>query len=151
MPIKGDIQHSDLPDSLLHEPKGASTASAGSVYVANGSGSGSFRALAVADINLVTAYIANMTAPEFTTINEIDGSSLAQTADGVLSDVQAFVTVPEEVTNKINKNAKELYLIYDNFKTVISEIETDVTNLTSKVNDILLKLKTAGIVDAVEE
>ncbi len=34
--------HKDLTGAELHEPKGASTAAAGSVYVANGSGSGAW-------------------------------------------------------------------------------------------------------------
>lgn len=34
--------HSSLTDPELHEPKGASTATAGQVYIANGSGSGSW-------------------------------------------------------------------------------------------------------------
>lgn len=40
-----DLQHKDLPESQLHEPKGVSTASSGEVYVANGSGSGSWQEL----------------------------------------------------------------------------------------------------------
>ena len=35
-------EHKDLPDAQLHEPKGAATALAGMVYIANGSGSGSW-------------------------------------------------------------------------------------------------------------
>lgn len=35
-----DLQHKDLPESQLHEPKGVSTANSGDIYVANGSGSG---------------------------------------------------------------------------------------------------------------
>lgn len=38
-----DIQHSSLTDPNLHEPKGASTATAESFYVANGAGSGSWK------------------------------------------------------------------------------------------------------------
>lgn len=38
------IQHSVLTDPELHEPKGAAGASAGTVYVANGAGSGSWTA-----------------------------------------------------------------------------------------------------------
>lgn len=34
------VQHSALTDPNLHEPKGVSTAAAGKVYIANGSGSG---------------------------------------------------------------------------------------------------------------
>lgn len=36
------MQHVDITDPNIHEPKGASTAPAGSVYVANGAGSGSW-------------------------------------------------------------------------------------------------------------
>lgn len=37
-----NIQHSTLTDPNLHEPKGISTASANTVYMANGSGSGTY-------------------------------------------------------------------------------------------------------------
>jgi len=37
------IQHKDIPDSQRHEPKGASTASSGFVYVSNGAGSGTWK------------------------------------------------------------------------------------------------------------
>lgn len=35
-----DIQHENITDPNLHEPKGASTASDGSVYISDGAGSG---------------------------------------------------------------------------------------------------------------
>lgn len=41
-----NIQHSALTDPNLHEPKGASTAASGKVYVANGSGSGVWQYIA---------------------------------------------------------------------------------------------------------
>lgn len=37
-----NINHSALTDPYLHEPKGAATATSGQVYVANGSGSGTW-------------------------------------------------------------------------------------------------------------
>ena len=37
-----DIEHKNIPDAGRHEPKGASTAAAGSVYVSDGAGSGSW-------------------------------------------------------------------------------------------------------------
>lgn len=36
------VQHRDIPDSEQHEPRGASTAQNGTVYVADGSGAGNF-------------------------------------------------------------------------------------------------------------
>lgn len=38
-----DIEHRDIPEEGLHEPKGASTASEGHVYVSNGAGSGEWK------------------------------------------------------------------------------------------------------------
>jgi hypothetical protein len=40
-----NVNHSTLTDPYLHEPKGASFAQAGSVYLANGSGSGTWTEL----------------------------------------------------------------------------------------------------------
>lgn len=37
-----NVNHSSLTDPYLHEPKGVATASAGSTYLANGAGSGSW-------------------------------------------------------------------------------------------------------------
>jgi hypothetical protein len=37
-----NVNHSTLTDPFLHEPKGIATASSGQVYVANGSGSGTW-------------------------------------------------------------------------------------------------------------
>ena len=37
------IQHRDIPEAQLHEPKGVSSASTNEVYVANGSGSGAWK------------------------------------------------------------------------------------------------------------
>lgn len=45
--------HKDLTGTDLHEPKGASSASAGQVYVADGSGSGAWTAVAAAQLALV--------------------------------------------------------------------------------------------------
>ena len=40
-----NVNHSALSDPYLHEPKGASTAAAGDVYLANGAGSGAWTEL----------------------------------------------------------------------------------------------------------
>lgn len=40
-----NVQHKDLPDSDLHEPKGVASATIGEVYVADGSGSGDWQGL----------------------------------------------------------------------------------------------------------
>lgn len=43
------VQHKNLPDNQLHEPKGAVTASNGTMYIANGTGSGVWSKLALSN------------------------------------------------------------------------------------------------------
>lgn len=45
-----NIAHGSITDPNLHEPKGATTATAGQVYVANGGGSGTWQLLAAASM-----------------------------------------------------------------------------------------------------
>ena len=58
-----DIEHSQLPDELLHEPKGASTAAAGTVYVADGAGSGSFEKLPTTSLDMVLVSVSSIDDP----------------------------------------------------------------------------------------
>lgn len=46
-----NVQHKDLPDSDLHEPKGVASATVGEVYVANGAGTGTWKGLTDSDMD----------------------------------------------------------------------------------------------------
>lgn len=46
-----NIEHADLTDPELHEPKGASSATANKVYVANGSGSGTWKKITTSELD----------------------------------------------------------------------------------------------------
>jgi len=46
-----DVQHANLPNAELHEPKGVSAASANTVYVANGAGSGTWQKISTSEID----------------------------------------------------------------------------------------------------
>lgn len=48
------IQHKDIPDAELHEPKGVAGASSSQIYVANGTGSGTWRRITENDISYST-------------------------------------------------------------------------------------------------
>lgn len=69
------IQHSAIADADRHEPKGASTAVAGSVYVSDGSASGSWKwqpqalTLGIATLNAVADYYLVM--PHACTIDKV--------------------------------------------------------------------------------
>lgn len=141
----GDIEHSELPDNLLHEPKGASTAAAGTVYIADGAGSGSFEKLPTTslDITIPTVTTAVHTAVDDTV--DLDGSTLSQAADGSLTDIPSLVNIPQTLTNKINENAAELLRLYNNQKQINQQVSTSLTNLENKLNTVINALKGIGV------
>lgn len=57
-----DVEHAQLPDELLHEPKGASTAANGEVYVANGAGSGNFKKLPTTSLDMTLTAVSALTS-----------------------------------------------------------------------------------------
>lgn len=58
------IEHKNIPDGQIHEPKGISSATARQVYGANGSGSGAWKNLPYSD----TVIMADVSAPSFVLI-----------------------------------------------------------------------------------
>ena len=68
------IEHKNIPDSGRHEPKGISTAPLGSVYVANGTGGGSWQPLTAARVSVVSK-TANYTAVEGDSVILVDASA----------------------------------------------------------------------------
>ena len=141
----GDIEHKELPDNLLHEPKGASTAVAGTVYVADGAGSGSFQKLPTTSLNIT---IPDTTSAEDTVVDstvDLDGSTLSQTANGSLTDIPSLVNIPQTLTNKINENAAELLRLYNNQKQINQQVSTSLISLESKLNTVIDALKGIGV------
>lgn len=70
-----NVAHATLTGAELHEPKGVSTAALGTVYVANGAGSGSWNSVAT---SAFTGMIADFAAPVAPTgWLELDGSVIS--------------------------------------------------------------------------
>lgn len=145
MPITGTIEHKDLPDSLLHEPKGASTAAVGTVYVADGASSGSFQKLPITSLNITVPEIATAVHTDVDATVSLDGSTLSQAADGSLTDIPSLVNIPQTLTNKINENAAELLRLYNNQKQINQQVSTSLTNLEDKLNTVIDALKGIGV------
>lgn len=144
---QGTIEHSELPDELLHEPKGASTAAAGTVYIADGAGSGSFTKLPTSSLDITAANIVDITPSSIDETITLDGAALAQVADGTLTDVQAFIGIPQEITSKINENAAELLRLYNNQATINQQVSNSIAILENKLNEVIVALKGVGIVN----
>lgn len=100
-----NVQHSALTGAELHEPKGAAAASADTVYVANGAGSGAWAKIDTANIDttsipsvnrdVIVVEIEDLSAaanyyvpfPHACTINK-----LATSIDGALATADAILT-----------------------------------------------------------
>lgn len=141
----GDIEHKELPDDLLHEPKGAATASAGFIYVADGTGSGAFKKLPVTSLDIAVPSITDASTSPVDATSSLTGAGLAQPATGVLTDVQAFVGIPQEITTMINKNASELLRVHDNQKTINAQLAQNILTIEAKLNEVIAELKGLGL------
>lgn len=141
------VQHSELTGALCHEPKGADTAAANTVYIANGSGSGSFQQVPLSIINFTKTTVADITPTAIDDAVVIDGTNLTQITNEEMADVpySAGLTVPG--TNALNKNLRELYKYTINANTRITELNTAITNLNNKLNALLAALRSAGVVN----
>lgn len=142
---QGDIEHSELPDNLLHEPKGASTAVAGTVYVADGAGSGSFKKLPTTSLNITVPSVPVISHTGISGTSSLNGSTLSQVADGSLTDIPSLVNIPQTLTNKINENAAELFRLYNNQKQINQQVSTSLMNLENKLNAVINALKGIGV------
>lgn len=105
-----DIQHADLPEALLHETKGASTAANNTWLRANGDGTTTFSTLP--DYNLIVAdeivsqSIVNQTLNTADTETQLAFGSAATSPNGAISvDASGNVTFNESGLYYINVRA----------------------------------------------
>lgn len=84
------IQHKDIPDNQLHEPKGAATAAVDTVYVANGTGSGSFRKLGIEELDNIVVDLDEA------------NTKLVTTGSGYIAAVRDVVYGSMVITNNTN-------------------------------------------------
>lgn len=150
------VQHATLPDEYLHEPKGAVTALEGTVYVADGEASGSFRKLPVSSLDAIPENI-DMLVDELTDVqtngvvdaiddlSDVDATGLTSETDGTLQDVPYNREVPMETIDAINKDLAEYYQIFLNVKQVSETSKKDIAELTDKINQIITALKNFGV------
>lgn len=141
----GDLQHSELPDNLLHEPKGASTAAEDTLYVANGAGSGEFKKVPVHSLDITVPSVTESSTTVIPSTDSLSGTNLAQVANGALTDVKAFVGIPQEITTMINKNASELLRVYKNQKAINTQVSTNLSSIEAKLNEVITALKGIGL------
>lgn len=144
------IQHKDLPDQYLHEPKGASTATQGTVYVADGTGSGAFGKLPVSSLDFTREEVQKASTTTIPTPISENGAGLTETATGSMSDIGYVTQVPVNTIKAINKNFKELFTIYQKDVDIHNAVKADVEALTTKLNALIDELANVGLITTNE-
>lgn len=139
------IQHKDLPDQYLHEPKGASTAVQGTLYVADGNGSGAFIFPDLSSLDFDRTIVGTLTITSIPTPITENGAGLTESIDGSMSDIGYVTQVPVNTIKAINKNFKELYNIYTRDVAIHNAVKSDVEALTNKLNAVITALTNIGV------
>lgn len=99
-------EHRDLTDPSIHEPKGQSSASDGTVYVADGAGSGAHQLLGTASLDptelpnpnrvYLTAVIADVSTASFVLLAIPEDMTLVQVDTvlaGAITTVNSIITI----------------------------------------------------------
>ena len=142
-----DIEHSQIPSEYCHEPKGAPEAAAGTVYVADGAGSGSFIKIPLSSLDTSTQSLTDVDIADIDDTEMVKATSLKQLADGTLKEVTPVAGIPLETFETINKNTAELYRIYLNQTTINQNTKKAVEDALHKINESIAALKNWGIAE----
>ncbi len=106
------VAHSTLTDPELHEPKGISSATSGSVYIANGAGSGNWRELYKA----CSAAFSPSTASPYVLS--------ATSTDAILNPTTTVLTNTGGFTRLTSPNFR---IRYDGLQTFIADITVETS------------------------
>lgn len=132
---EGTIVHSQLTDPQLHEPKGVATASSGSLYFADGEGSGAWKVPAVSDLSFIKGTVEAVTDFTGEAPASLDTSLLTQT--GLLKDASTF--------QEVNADIKVLATKINEVITLLEQMTQNSTDTTDAVNGIRTSLINIGI------
>lgn len=138
------IAHKDLTDPQLHEVKGASTAEAWQVPVADGEGHTRFLAVRIPSrIVQITAQEVSGASSNTTTNPTLLGvTGLSATTTGSCEDASDFTDT--------NKNIKELAVKLNELINYAQALKASYNDLVTNYNNLQEKLETLGLI-SIEE
>lgn len=130
------IEHANIPESGLHEPKGASTASVDTTYVSDGSGSGSWKKV---DANALQGTVQNSDEAGLSLVTDGAGgvktSILPGTARASMNLTQNTIATPvtaaSDSTLATNSDYTEVALSFG--FTQVQDVGTGSNSLTIQV------------------
>ena len=133
------IAHKNLTDPQLHEPKGISGANVNTVYVATGTGTGSWQALPFSALAYVPPTVSAVTGYQNVgTITDVDYTVLTPVVTGAVEDAVDIAGC--------NANVKEVGTEVSQLRTELLKAFDNMAALKSCLEDLRTQLISAGII-----
>ena len=149
------VQHVDAADPNIHEPKGVYAATAGQVYVANGSHSGTWMEPLLANVDFTRSTVVALTdnlvqasdgiIGDISVLSTFNGTGLTQVSDLLISDIPFNATWSPAQAAQVDKNFKEFFVMYGEQAAINASLKKDVKELTEKLEEVRAALHTAGV------
>ena len=132
------IAHKDLTDPQIHEPKGASEATAGSTIFADGIGGTLWKTIEPSDLDYTREVVEEVNVSTVSDGSTISTAGMSATIDGTIADAANFTMT--------NKNVKELATKYNDLVDKFNSLLDEHQGLIASVNALITALKTEGLI-----
>lgn len=141
-----NVQHASLTGSDLHEPKGADTASANQVYVADGAGSGTWQKITPSQVSsrteVVVVHLSDISTAKSIYIPFLSAATITKVItviDGAIATADATLTV----YNSAGASMGNIVIAYSG--SAAGDIDTlDSPANNSVVEDDFIRIATDG-------
>lgn len=142
------MEHKDIPEAGLHEPKGVSTAVSGTAYIADGEGSGSWQNPIPADIMRIGFANYNDYATSLSP-QAISATTWTQLTNDALGSLTTEVYLPSGV-DSLWVSADDQFDFSSLSIGAMVDIRVDVTVTTSAANQYVAMRLVLGVGDPSE-
>ena len=141
-----NIEHVNIPNASLHEPKGVSAAAVNKVYVSNGSGSGTWQKITESQLDGLTATFAELNA-----IGDISTSAVA--AGSALTIVEAThagrtikldTATGSVVTLPVATGSGAKYVFVESIIATSNNHKIKVTDANGLIKGVVFEVAAAG-------
>lgn len=136
------IAHKDLTDPQIHEPKGASTASTGSIIFSDGAGGTVWKVPSLEDLEIQKLHMFEVPASSIQDASTISTAGMSAITDGILVDAANFTIA--------NKNVKELAAAYNTLVQKFNALLDEHEILITAINTLTDRLVTEGLLSVID-
>lgn len=132
------LEHKELTDPNLHEPKGIAEAYENSVYVCTGEGTGSWHPLTISEMDYSPLPLQTYNQSTNSAVTTLNLAGTGAITDGSINDALNYT--------QVNKNIKECATVCNQLNTALSIVIANYNALKANYDFLVSSLKTSGII-----